>query len=114
MGNRVGRPRKISDEHFNRLKSIYQDIKTRRGILNKRYQVIAFGVIKQMQDVKFLVDSDNHTMKESILIELGRFENEEDIRFMARYICDNAEKKKKTVHQWVNFIRFVRLKGKLI
>ncbi|WP_373844426.1 hypothetical protein [Clostridium sp.] len=109
MDNKVGRPRKISDSFFKKLQMIYPDIKTRRGILNKHYEVIAHAAVEKMEDVKFLVDPDKHVIKETILIELGRFENEEDIKNVARFICDNAESKKLTARQWVNFIRLVRL-----
>ncbi|MFL0197621.1 hypothetical protein ACJDU8_18920 [Clostridium sp. WILCCON 0269] len=108
MGNKVGRPCKISDSLFKRYQMIYPDIRTRRGILNKHYEVTAYEVVEKMEDVKFLVDRDNHTMKETILIELGRLENEEDIKIIARYICDTAKSRKLTARQWVNFIRLVR------
>ncbi|MFL0194179.1 hypothetical protein ACJDU8_01035 [Clostridium sp. WILCCON 0269] len=112
MSNKVGRPRKISDSLFKRYQMIYPDIKTRRGILNKHYEVTAYAVVKEMEDVKFLVDSDGQILKETILIELGRIENEEDIKIIARYICDTAKSRRLTAHQWVNFIRLVRLSKK--
>ncbi|MFL0195313.1 hypothetical protein ACJDU8_07000 [Clostridium sp. WILCCON 0269] len=52
-----------------------------------------------MEDIKFLVDSDRQVMKETILIELGRLENEEDIKITARYIYDTIRNRKLTAHQ---------------
>lgn len=114
INKKVGRPRKINNEYFKMLRTLYPDIKTRRGILNKYYETVALQVIGKMKDTTFIIDESKQVFKASILSEIGRLENEEDIKIVARYICNRAKKEKKTIHQWVNIIRFIRATRKLI
>ena len=42
---KVGRPSVIEEEYYKILKMTYPDIKTRRGLMNKKYSLKAFRII---------------------------------------------------------------------
>jgi hypothetical protein len=98
------------------LKRLHPEVKTRRGILNKYYEVKAYKVIREMDDVSFIFnpDKNNETYKACILMELGKFENEADIRTVASHICKRAKSEKLTTHRWANVVRTIRYIGELI
>ena len=67
-----------------------------------------------MEDTSFLIDSKNESFKESILIELGRLEDEEDIKLVANHVCKRAKAEKRTVHQWATIVQTIRMTRQLI
>ena len=109
-----GRPKFKYEEMLLRIKWIYSDIKTKRGLQNKVYEILALGVVSKMDDVEFLWNTKNKTMKCALLTEIGRFEIEEDIEIVSRRVCDLAAmeiNKKTTTKEWVEIIRYMRSRG---
>jgi hypothetical protein len=98
-----GRPQKFSDEHLKLYERILEHVKTKRGRLNKIYEMRATNIIANMNDLKnkqFFFGKENDKPKCSLLTELGRFNNEENIQRFARLISDRALTEKKNVRQW--------------
>ena len=77
--------------------------------MNKVYVSEALDVLQEMDDVEFLHNKVTKEIKVSILMELGRLRKGDDIRELARLICDDAKTEKKTVHEWAALVRKVRL-----
>jgi len=96
--------------------SIWPDITSRRGLLNKHYEVGAYDVIRKMQEegitgLEFLRDpAKAKGLRWGILRELGRLD-EETIRAYAPMICEAQSKpeSRKTVRQWEHLLRIMRL-----
>jgi len=61
--------------------------------------------------MEFLYDLQNQTHKPSILSELGRLKNEDDIREVARHICERAKNEKKTSKEWERICKIIRMLG---
>jgi hypothetical protein len=84
------------------LRSLYPNIKTRRGLQNKYFELKALKAIKSMEGAEFLFDLKTTNVKSSILAEIGRISNDEKMREVAAEICKRARTEKLTVKQWVS------------
>jgi hypothetical protein len=104
-----GRPRLIDDARVAWLQGIYPHIGTRRGILNKHYQIRAARVVSAMRGTEFLFDPKKETTNPSVLTELGRLPTEQDIRIVARYICKRARREHLTTKECERILRQIRL-----
>jgi hypothetical protein len=90
-------------------------IETRRGLLNKHYEIKGFGIVLKMQKdgitgLEYISDPIKQKNKNGILTELGHFD-EEIVRILVPAICE-AQKNpdtKRTVHEWGDFLRTYRL-----
>ena len=110
-----GRPSVMIPGELERFQAIWPDITTRRGILNKHYEIEAFGVIRKMQSEgvtgpEFISDMGKQKSKSGILRELGRL-NEDTIRAYAPALCE-AQKNpetRRTVREWEGYLRLMRL-----
>lgn len=89
------------------LKPLYSNIKTRRGLQNKFYELKALKAIKNMEGIEFLFDLKTDNIKSSILTEIGRTGNDEMMRELAGEICRRARTEKHTVKQWVMLVRYL-------
>lgn len=116
-----GRPPVTSPEHWHGLEKLYEGmITTRRGILNKYYEIKGYSAIKDMLDegatgLDYLVGSAKGYVRAGILRELGRFDADA-IRAYAPAICkaqDDPETKK-TVKEWGSVLRLIRLQPDLV
>lgn len=114
--NKRGRPSIMPDEYFRGLADIWSDhVETRRGLLNKHYEQIAFRVIHDMQKegvtgLEYIMDNGRQKYKPGILRELGRFDKE-TIRAFAVELCRAQERPetKRTVREWGFLLRTYRL-----
>ena len=110
-----GRPREYSEEALSMLRAIFPEIKTERGLQNKSCELRAFGLLKErgqeIDNLSFLIDDAKQTFKSTILIELGRFEDDDKLLSIAAELCLYAKTAKKTVHSWANLVRKARLWG---
>jgi hypothetical protein len=84
------------------IRSLYPNIKTRRGLQNKFYELKALNAIKSMEGIEFLFDSKTDNFKSSILAEIGKTGDDELMRAVAAEICKRARTEKLTVKQWVS------------
>ena len=91
------------------MENLYPDIKTRRGLQNKYYEIHALGVLKDLEGMKFILDSKLEKAKWGILRELGRFKNEADMVSMAKWICKKTKKERHTIREWGKIIRGMRI-----
>ena len=114
MGKR-GRPREYSKEALSALQAIYPDVRTERGLQNKAYELRAFGLLtergQEIDNLSFLMDDAKQTLKSTILVELGRFEDDDKLLRVAAELCRYAKIERKTVHSWANLVRKTRLWG---
>ncbi|MDP7645469.1 MAG: hypothetical protein QGG60_12345, partial [Anaerolineales bacterium] len=73
---------------------------TRRGMTNVLYQQQALGLLRDDARFKWLVDKDKmiagepNAWKPSILTELGRIWDDDDLKAVALYICEVKPKTK--------------------
>jgi len=114
MAKKRGRPKFHDEDQLNQLKGVFPDIKTRRGLQNKCYEINALDAIKDIEGMEFLYDPQNQTLKSSILSELGRLRNEDNIRLVAQHICERAKNETLTIKQWEKICRSIRTLGYLI
>jgi hypothetical protein len=87
----------------------FPDVKTRRGRMNKAYEVRALGVLKGDPRFEWLVstpeaiNSGHGKLKVTILVELGRIEDDEDLKAIAEKVCKQKPKAKEAeamVRRW--------------
>lgn len=104
-----GRPRFQREKQMNCIQKLHPNIRTRRGLQNKYYEVMAVGAIKGVEGMEFLCDYKKDTLKSSILTEIGRLEDEDEIRNVATNICEVAKSQKLSTKQWVELCRKIRL-----
>jgi len=109
-----GRPQFQYEDQLNGVKERFPEIKTRRGLQNKCYEINAKLAIKDEEGMEFLYDRQNQTHKPSILSELGRLKNEDDIRLVAKYICKRAKNEKLSTKVWERICRNIRHFGQLV
>ena len=107
-----GRPPVMDAELYQMYQKTWnQLIQTRRGLLNKHYEIKGLGIIQKMQKegitgLEYILDPGKEKLKAVILIELGHW-NEKSVRTIAPVICE-AQKQpdtKRTVHEWGHFTR---------
>lgn len=91
------------------VRALYPEIKTRRGVQNKYYELRAGGVIKNMEGIEFLIDLKNNVIKNSILVEIGRMHSEDLMREIAREICLRARTEVHTVKEWVDICKSLKV-----
>lgn len=111
---KAGRPPILSDASLDALHSLYPDIRSRRGLLNKYYQIRAFGALKDLPGTTFLVDRERGQSKWLILEQLGRLPNEAEIKSVASYLCQRARTESMTVKEWERLCILIRHSGELI
>ncbi len=106
---KAGRPR-FNDELIKHYKAFFPDIRTRRGLQDKYYSGVALRVINDLEGMDFFWVTDETgkriSMKSSLLAELGRFEDGDDIKKIAISIC--KAKEKRTVKEWIAILRAAR------
>jgi len=102
---RRGRP-KVMDKIFAKLaKDISPDVKTTRGLQNVHYRQRAFICLGLGDDARFKWLCDSEAMmkdgpnawKPGILAELGRFNDDEELRAYAEAICEQKPKTKDAI-----------------
>lgn len=126
---KIGRPRTWPDEFLEQISSQYPWVKTRRGKINLCYQHWAMLVLSQdehperyhwLADFKAAEAGDNNaTIRPSVLTELGRFMDPDDICGVAQFLCEEVDPKpttKEAVRQlqrvradWENDTAFIHL-----
>jgi hypothetical protein len=106
----------MDTEHFLSYQKLWNHlVETRRGLLNKHYEIKGFGIIRKMQKdgitgLEYISDPVKEKFKAAILTELGHWD-EESIRIIAPAICE-AQKQpetKRTVHELCDYWREYRL-----
>lgn len=111
---RTGRPRKFTKEYIEAFRFIFPD-NTERTIINAHYQSITLQALDKADfDYTFLVDRKKQTIKQSLMVELGRLENDQDILTVARRVCELATTEKYNIKGWVKIIRYMRLNRCLV
>ena len=108
-----GRPAFKHQDFLEQISFLYPDVKTSRGMQNKVYEVLAVKAISDISGVAQIFTQEG-TFKNSILIELGRFEDPETIRIVARHINKRMIDEKLSVKQAANITRLIRHTGELI
>ena len=108
-----GRPVFKYQDFLEQIRFLHPDIKTHRGMQNKVYETLAVRGIADISGVEQIFTPDG-TFKNSIMIELGRLEDPETIRTVARYINQRMINEKLSVKQAANITRLIRLTGELI
>ena len=110
-----GRPRKYSESWIRQVGNIFNEVGTERGLRNKIQMVHAIGVLEKrgrdVDNLTFLIDQANiaHPFKQSILTELGKFEDDDELLRVATDLCNYAKTHKATVHEWAEIVRRIRL-----
>ena len=110
-----GRPPVMEQKEYQFFRQLFGDhIQTRRGLLDKHYEIEAFSVITDMQNegiegLEFLRDQKQEKCKSGILRELGHF-HPDDIRQLALEICEAAKEEKRTIREWASLLKDVRLR----
>lgn len=115
--NSVGRPR-FEETHpdyklMMSLSGNWPDIQSRAGRLNKYYELRTVRAFKGRDDFKWIFDPDpdTNTMKCQILQQLGRFEDIEIILCVAEYLTERQMREDRTVQEWADIIRDIRLQN---
>jgi len=87
--SKKGRPRLLTGEALHFLKAQYPEIKTTRGLQNKRYELRAFGLLRDAPPPGFdyLFDLERDHIRSSVLAELGRIEDDEQLLDTAAWLC---------------------------
>ena len=101
-----GRPPTEIAEAVEKIKFLYPDIKTRRGLYNKLFCSLGGEMVRnsEIENKSFLFNLEDNICKSTILAELGRIEynqTKEDTIFLAREIC----KRKLTTREAVYLIK---------
>ncbi len=111
-----GRPRLLSLEYETALKQLYAGIvNTRRSLQNKSYEARASGLLQEYPD-RFLWLRDKQksekgmpkALKQTILSELGRIDEDSVLLQMADLICE----KRMATGEAVGWIRIIRRQDK--
>jgi hypothetical protein len=106
-----GRPPIWGKQVERRFEGLFPDVKTRRGTQNVIYRQIAVDVLTKdprfawLCDKEKMMKGDPHAWKPSILAELGRISDSEELKAVALRIC---ELKPETVKAAVAMIRRAR------
>lgn len=100
---RRGRPPSLSPEWESHLRSMFAEVKTRRGIQNWSAVITAIGALKDESteginlalrpEYQWLQPGDG-TQRRLLLQEIGRFPDTESMREAARWICEHKPKAK--------------------
>ena len=107
-----GRPVFKHQDFLEQIRFLHPDVKTSRGMQNKVYEVLAVRAIKDLSGVEQIFTPDG-TFRSSIMIELGRLEDPETIRTVARHINQRMINENLRVKQAANITRLIRLTGEL-
>jgi hypothetical protein len=114
--NRRGRPPAFHDEDIKRYIKGRPWV-NRRTAVNHFYGFKALGALKGMEGIEYLVIHNpakpelNHA-RQSILTELGRLQDPEEMRKIARLICDQeAAGDNRTTKEWAAVIRKARIRA---
>ena len=100
--NPRGRPRLLDATHL-ALAEFATDAKTLRHKQNVHYRACAFAVLMHDErflwlcDPKAMQESRPHSFRPTILAELGRISNEDDLKAIALRICEVKPKTKEAV-----------------
>ena len=99
-----GRPRLMDAEQEAFLRNLFgSEVHTRRGLQNVFYRQLAFSVLGKHDEFKWLCDSeamgrgDLDCWKPSILVELGRIEDIQEMLNIATEICELKPKTKAAI-----------------
>jgi len=91
--------------------TMFPDVKTRRGIQNRCYQISALTALQNEQGIKAIFDEKKDIFKWGILEQLGRIEQEEIIIQLAHAICrhikGNPDKNTTQLLKWVKLMRII-------
>ena len=101
-----GRPKAFPEEHEAMLDAvgIFMDTHSRRGQVNKMYRQVAVSVLSDCRELSWLLDPEamerggtKGAWKPTIMAELGRIENPDEMRKIARQICVIKPKVKEAI-----------------
>lgn len=112
-----GRPNSLSDSFVSKVQELWPEIKTRRGMLNKSYELRAWGIVRRMQkekhieELEFLRDDAKQYINTGVCRELGKFETDEEIEEFIPAVCAYQKKAQMTIHQWCKLLSEIRLDG---
>ena len=107
-----GRPPVFDESYLASLKGIWPEIQSRRAIVNMAYSLRAYGVVGNDKRFRWLIDKKKGAKnihgwwKPGILSELGRIENDDDLKMVAAHVC---KLKPSTSREAVGIIRNWRL-----
>lgn len=106
-----GYSRKFTDEHIDIFRAVFPEGLSEQGVINLVYAVNATKALENADfNCAFLYDRVKQKFKHLLLVELGRFENTQDLILAAKKVCELAQTEKHNVKQWVKIIRSMRLK----
>lgn len=109
--NKRGRPSIFDPDKKRILEELFPKTRTTRGLQNNFYMGRVLYLIKGDEKFQWLFDREKSIVRQTILAELGRVKEVEDLLIMARRICEL----KPTSRDGVRLIRNWRLqkKGKI-
>lgn len=98
-----GRPRVIPHELEGPVSFIGPNVQTDRGRQNVFYRMRALDILSDLERFKWLCDEEKimanvpRAMKPTILTELGRFQDDDEMREVAGILCEHKPKTKRAV-----------------
>lgn len=109
---RRGRPSVFSREEYDLVSCYSPEVRTRRGRQNRLYMHRAMGALGDGEDDRFhwlhppreAVMKRGARLRKRILSELGRIDDDDDLREMALVICEQKPTAKKAV-AWIRRFR---------
>lgn len=104
--NKRGRPSILDPDKKRILEELFPKTRTIRGLQNNFYMGRVLYLIKGDEKFQWLFDREKGVVRQTILAELGRIKEVEDLLSMARQICQL----KPTSRDGVRMIRDWRLK----
>lgn len=109
--HRRGRPPRYDPAYMTTMRALYPELRTARGLHNKYYQGRAQGVLKDEAGVEWLMDvaqlkqHQPGNYRQTILQELGRIDDDDALKAVARRLCELQP----STHEAVAMIRRWRL-----
>lgn len=84
-----GRPPLLSEQYYQSMKMIYNDVKSKRGIQNIHYAIDAIRAIEEMDNIReFFFNKKTEEIAWSVLTELGRYGDHDLIRDVAKQVYE--------------------------
>lgn len=100
---RRGRPPAFDPDYFARMGNLFPDITTRCGLLNRCYALCAIGALKHAPEFAWVcpskeaINAGTEGFAFAILSELGRVEDEAELKALAAEVCRDRPDAKKAV-----------------
>ncbi len=106
-----GRPAIISKDLIARMQAHHPDVTTRRGLLNKYYELKSFKFLNNHPGIEYICNPGKNKARWGILREIGRLcgNDEEQTIKLAEAICERQAVVHFTVREWEKQLREIRI-----